>query len=105
MSRSRNVFKWLVAGIAVALVATAFRVTSQVMSSMEGHGHDWWRVFVWQMAGWGFWTLAAPLLLARGRALSEARPWWRALPAAVGVALALIVVHLFFVQPSCSNRE
>lgn len=97
MRSPRSFFKWLVAGIAVALVATAFRMTEQVMSSMSDHGHDWWRVFVWQLAGWGFWTLAAPILLRRGVALAKARPWWRALPSAVAVGLALTVAHILFV--------
>lgn len=97
MTTPRSLFKWLVAGIGVALVATALRVTEQVMSSMADHGHDWWRVFVWQLAGWGFWTLAAPILLGRGEALARARPWWRAIPTAVAVGAALIAIHVLFV--------
>lgn len=97
MSARRTVFKWLIAGAGVTLVATAFRVTESVMSSMGDHGHDWWRVFVWQLAGWGYWTLAAPILLRRGERLAQARPWWRALPAALGTGLVLFVVHVVFV--------
>ena len=97
MSTPRAVLKWLIAGVAVTAVATSFRVTESVMSSMAGHGHDWWRVFVWQLAGWGFWTLFAPILLRRGEALAEARPWWRALPAAVMTGVALFAIHVVFV--------
>ncbi len=97
MSPPRRLFKWMVAGIAVALVATAFRVTESVMSSMAGHGHVWWRVFAWQLAGWGFWTLAAPILLRRGQAIARSRPWWKAVPGALAIGLGLIVVHILFV--------
>ena len=92
-----RVVRWLVAGLAVALVVTAFRVTSQVMTSMADHGHDWWRVFVWQLAGWGYWTAAAPLLLRRGGAIAHARPWWKPLPLAVAVGAGLVVFHVVFV--------
>ncbi len=97
MSSPRRIFRWLVAGLAVTMAATAFRVTESVMSSMSDHEHDWWRIFVWQLAGWGYWTLAAPVLLYRGRSIARARPWWRALPGAVGIGLGLVVVHILFV--------
>ena len=92
-----RVVRWLVAGLAVALVATAFRVTSQVMASMADHGHDWWRIFIWQLAGWGYWTAATPLLLRRGEAIARSRPWWKPLPRALLVATSLVVLHVLFV--------
>ena len=97
MSYPNRILKWLIAGLGIALVATAFRVTELVMASMVDHGHDWWRVFVWQLAGWGFWTLAAPVLAWRGEAIARSRPWWRALPAALLVGTALIALHVTFV--------
>ena len=68
--------------------AAALLVTQQTMASMWDHGHDWWRIFAWQLYGWGFWALAAPLLLASGRRMFRSRPWWGYLPrsAALGVS-------------------
>jgi signal transduction histidine kinase len=97
MTSPRKIARWLVAGIVVALTATAFQVSQQVMSSMPDHEHDFWRILVWQLSGWVFWALVAPLLFGRGAALASARPWWRALPGALAVGLALVAAHVAFV--------
>ncbi|MEM9555268.1 MAG: histidine kinase [Acidobacteriota bacterium] len=39
-------------------------VANQLYFSMRGHGHDWWRILVWQMAGAATWMLLGPVVLA-----------------------------------------
>ncbi len=94
MIHPRRVPVWLTAGIGLALAAAAYQTTQQIMAEMADHGHDWWRVLVWQLAGWGYAAAATPVLYRRGVALARARPWWRALPAAAATAAGLIALHL-----------
>ncbi|MEO1367825.1 MAG: histidine kinase [Acidobacteriota bacterium] len=39
-------------------------VANQLYFSMRGHGHDWWRILVWQMAGALTWMLLSPIVFA-----------------------------------------
>jgi two-component sensor histidine kinase len=64
------------------------------MASMWNHGHDWWRIFAWQLYGWGFWALAAPLLLASGRRMFRSRPWWGYLPRSAALGVSAILAQL-----------
>ncbi len=62
---------------------------------MLTHGHDWWRLFLWQAGGWSLWGLAAPAVLALGRRLrlERGRRVRNVLAhAAIGVVLA--IAHL-----------
>ncbi len=74
-----------------ALLA-ALVLTTQTYLDMLDHGHDLWRLFLWQLGCWAFWGLLAPWVLWRGAALEEAtRP---RLLAEAPVALGLIASHV-----------
>ena len=45
-------------GFAAAAIA-ALTISAQIYLSMRGHGQSAARIFVWQLAGWGFWALLA----------------------------------------------
>lgn len=83
---------------AMATILVALVVSTQIQLSMMDHGHDWWRLFLWQLGGFGFWVLAAPWVIASGvRWLRpESRPAFFLLREA-GKALVLGFVHLPFV--------
>ena len=84
----------LSAGCAAAFVLAVLG-SSQIQLSMIDHGHDWWRLFAWQLAGWGFWGLTAPWIVRAGAGLlrPESRPpHW--LPRETAKALLLTAVHL-----------
>lgn len=70
---------WLVGmAWACALVAALF-FSSQIHFSMIDHGHDWWRIFLWQAVLWGFWAAVSPWALRCGSALMQPRgrpKWW-----------------------------
>lgn len=64
-------------------------MASQLYFSMRHHGHHWWRILLWQMAGAATWMLLSPLVftLKRGFPLDAAR--WTG---AVGIHLGAAVV-------------
>ncbi|MCG8455445.1 MAG: hypothetical protein MI919_04120, partial [Holophagales bacterium] len=39
-------------------------VANQLYFSMRDHGHDWWRILLWQMAGAATWMVLSPLVFA-----------------------------------------
>ncbi len=82
------------AATAGALLA-AILVSSQIQLSMFDHGHDWWRLFAWQLTGWGFWIFFATWLLHAGDRLMrpETRKSFAFLREA-GVAFGLTLLHL-----------
>ncbi len=87
--------KWiLLATCGVAFLA-ALLVSSQIQLSMIDHGHDWWRIFAWQLVGWGFWVPVAPWLMHVGARLSRSHLrsslWWLR---EVTTALGLTLLHL-----------
>ena len=55
---------------ALAALVAALLVSSQIQWSMKGHGHDWWRLFLWQLSGWGFWAVVGSFLMERGERLA-----------------------------------
>lgn len=84
--------RWVLSGAATAALVAALLVSSQIQLSMFDHGHDWWRLFAWQLVGWGYWCAFAPWLLRTGSRLlrpQSRRPWWwlRQTAAAVGLTL------------------
>ena len=85
---------WLVAmAWACALVAALF-FSSQVHFSMIDHGHEWWRIFLWQAVLWGYWAAVSPWVLRYGSTLMQPRSrpkWWPVRMFAL--AGALIGVH------------
>ncbi len=54
-----------------AAVAAATLVAAQTYLSMLHHGHDWWRLFLWQLPSWSYWAALAPFLLRQGAALLD----------------------------------
>jgi sensor histidine kinase YesM len=92
----------IVPAAAGAAVVVASLVASQTYLSMLHHGHEWWRLFVWQLGAWGFWAAVAPLLLRRGRRLFTVdthRRWIarETLPASAAIAVQVIVAALLTV--------
>lgn len=88
----------VVVALASAMAAAAaLLVTHQLLAGMWDHGHSWWRMYAWQLAGWGFWALAAPVLMASGARLSRSRPWWRYLPISLNLGLGCFLAQLLFV--------
>lgn len=99
--------RWIVFGASVAAFAAAILVSSQIQLSMYDHGHDWWRLFAWQLAGWGYWVFFSPWMLAAGARFS--RPgetprfrWTREILIAVGLTafhLPLVAGAFTLLQP------
>ena len=74
-------------------IVAATLVAGQTYLSMLHHGHDWWRLFSWQLISWSFWAALAPWLLSQGeRALRAPRIGWIA--ANLGLCLLLVAVHI-----------
>jgi two-component system LytT family sensor kinase len=73
----------------------ALSVTAQTYLSMLSHGHQFWRMLVWQLSSWALWALLAPTVLAVGGSLSTAQPrrFGRALTV-IGIGLPTIALHL-----------
>ncbi len=55
-------------GAAVVSIVTS----SRTYVAMLDHGHDWWRIFLWHLGGWGFWVAAGPWVVATGGRLVRA---------------------------------
>jgi len=87
--------RWVITGACVAAFIAAVLVSSQIQLSMSDHGHDWWRLFAWQLAGWGYWICWSLWLLSAGDRLSDSsnRPWFRCLRE-VAMAFGLTTLHL-----------
>ena len=84
----------LVLGLAGATVA-AVTISAQIYLSMRGHGHSGPRIFVWQLAGWGFWALLAPIAIRQGVRLRTAGDRLaRQAPGVAGIGLLIIGVHI-----------
>ncbi len=87
--------RWILSAAFTAAFLAAVLVSSQIQLSMIDHGHDWWRIFAWQLVGWGFWVPVAPWLLGVGARLSRSQLrsslWWLREAA---TALGLTTLHL-----------
>lgn len=59
---------WTGAAVVAALAAGTV-IATQTYLSMIHHGHDWWRLFVWQAVSWSFWGFVGPVLIQRGAQL------------------------------------
>ena len=63
-------------GTAVLVAAVA---ASQVFFAMLDHGHQWWRIFAWELGSWVCWAAMAPAVVAAGARLlrpETRRPLW-----------------------------
>ena len=91
--------RWvLLIGVAGAAIA-ALTISAQIYLSMRGHGHSAVRIFVWQLAGWGFWALLAPTVLRLARRLRrEGRRLPRHVPSLVVVGLLMIATHIVVIS-------
>ncbi len=87
--------RWVLTGACAAAFIAAVLVSSQIQLSMSDHGHDWWRLFAWQLAGWGYWICFSLWLLSAGDRLSDSsiRPLFRWLREAA-MAFGLTTLHL-----------
>lgn len=87
--------RWvLLLGVAGAAIA-ALTISAQIYLSMRGHGHSAARIFVWQLAGWGFWALLAPPVLGLARRLRrKGRRLPRHIPSLVAIGLLIIAIHI-----------
>jgi sensor histidine kinase YesM len=82
----------LACGIALVL---ALAISGQVYLSMIDHGHSLVRLFGWQFGSWGFWGLAAPLVLRVGGQRLPGTPRIRnRLIGTVALGLVLTMAHL-----------
>jgi hypothetical protein len=91
--------RWvLLLGFAAAAIA-ALTISAQIYLSMRGHGHSAGRIFVWQLAGWGFWALLAPTVLRLARRLRrEGRRLPRHVPGLVAIGLLIIAIHIVVIS-------
>ena len=48
--------------------------STQIYLGMLSHGHDWWRLFVWQASTWWLWALLVPVVLWLARRYPLYRP-------------------------------
>jgi len=87
--------RWvLLLGFAGAAIA-ALTISAQIYLSMRDHGHSAARIFVWQLAGWGFWALLAPTVLGLARRLRrDGRRLPRHVPSLVAIGLLIIAIHI-----------
>ncbi|MCH9646686.1 MAG: sensor histidine kinase [Deltaproteobacteria bacterium] len=91
-------------GVTVTVAAV---FSSQTYLEMIDHGHDWWRLFLWQLGSWWFWALVASAVMKSGGRLlrPEERPrLWPLRETLKGVALTalhipVVAVVFFALQP------
>jgi two-component system, LytTR family, sensor kinase len=93
-------------GVGLALVL-AISFSTQTYLAMIAHGHAYWRILAWQLAGWLYWALIAPWIVLRlcagqgGASLSSrhiARIAAAAGPA-IAAHLAVIAASTVVLQP------
>jgi sensor histidine kinase YesM len=78
-----------------AATAVATTLTAQIYLSMLSHGHSLPRMLAWQIIGWCFWGLVAPLVLRVGAGFTgPLRSNVRQVALAIALGLVLIVVHV-----------
>ena len=98
---------WLVTAAWAGALIAALLFSSQIFFSMIDHGHDYWRLVLWQAVLWGFWAAVSPWVLHSGVELlrPQDRPrHWLVKLAGLGAlltALHLVVgaAALFLLQP------
>ena len=74
-------------------ILLGFLIANQIYLGMLDHGHDWWRLFLWQAGACAAWTPLVPVVLALGQRFRLA---FRPVPIAVHLtaAIGLTAVHL-----------
>lgn len=88
---------WLVAGASFCALVIALVLASQILFSMMDHGHDWWRIFLWQLGVWLFWAAAAGWVLRIGARLLRPRQRPALWPLRLGAAaLTLALAHVLW---------
>ncbi len=99
--------KWAFLAFLTAASLVAAVVSSQTYLEMRDHGHEWWRLFLWQLGSWWFWALLAPWVLNSGKKLLRSTTRPRLWPLREGLkALLLLLLHFplaatvfFLLQP------
>lgn len=81
---------WLILAFWIFL---GFVIANQIFWSMPGHGHDWWRIFLWQAGAGAAWTPLVPLVFALATRFPVGRSR-RHLAAHGAAALTLAALHL-----------
>src|SRR5687768_14020147 len=76
-------------GVGLAVVLS-ISFSTQTYLAMINHGHAYWKILAWQLAGWVYWALVAPWIVLRlgaglGNVTLAARDYARV--AAAGVPL------------------
>ena len=91
--------RWvLLLGFAGAAIA-ALTISAQIYLSMRDHGHSAARIFVWQLAGWGFWAVLAPTVLSLARRLRrDGRRLPRHVPSLIAIGILIIAIHIVVIS-------
>jgi two-component system, LytTR family, sensor kinase len=90
----------LVLGVGLAVVL-AISFSTQTYLAMIDHGHAYWKILIWQLAGWLYWALVAPWIVLRlcagqGGVSLPVRHFARVAAAGVPVVAAHIAVIAAF---------
>jgi two-component system, LytTR family, sensor kinase len=93
-------------GVGLAVVLS-ISFSTQTYLAMINHGHAFWKILAWQMAGWLYWALMAPWIVLRlcavaGGVRLTARHYARAAAAGVPVVaahLAVVAASAVVLQP------
>lgn len=75
----------------------ALLFASQIYLGMLSHGHQWWRLFLWQAAVWNCWgalTLAVAWLARKVRLDVRGGPGWIPVVAHLALSVVAALVHL-----------
>ena len=81
-------------GVGLAAVLS-LSVSTQTYLAMINHGHAFWRILVWQLAGWLFWALVAPWVVLRlGATLGASSLTPRDYGRVAALAVPLTAAHL-----------
>jgi len=76
----------------------ALSVSAQTYLSMLRHGHSFSRIFLWQLASWMFWAVAAPFVLRRGAHFTSSVRRGRAALGLVLFGVALLTLRAALVS-------
>lgn len=93
--------RWVwIASFGTAL-AVATVAASQVVIAMIDHGHEWWRIFAWELGSWCYWAAIAPAVVTAGVRLvrpETRRPLWplRLLAGATAATVGHVAVSGFW---------
>ena len=80
------------AGLAVVL---AISFSTQTYLAMINHGHAFWKILAWQLAGWLYWALIAPWIVLRlGAGVGGVAPAARDYAGVAAAGVPVVTGHL-----------